>query len=225
MATYVGVSANAAVATGDLTITPPATQTDDIMICAITTRGTNDGVVSFPSGWTKYQELVNGTSLRGILAWKRAVGAEAAFVISRTDTNNDGTAGNVIVFRGCIATGSPINASSMQANAASSTCTAASISTTVANTEILFTMYDHDDGASADQTCTDPGALTERFDNATTAGGDKAVSGAHGAKASIGATGNATGSLTLGPDINIGGITALAPLAVGKPYSQGYIIG
>ena len=208
--TYVGVSANVAAPTGNLSVTPPATQTDDIMVCAVSSH--DNVVLTFPDGWTKYQELDNGVALRSTLAWKRCVGAEAAFTITHPAGN--GIVANVIVFRGCVATGSPINASSMQANASSLVCTAASISTTEADCEIIFTMHDSDNGASSAQTCTDPGDLTERFDNASTLGLDQAVSGAHANKASIGATGNATGDLTLGPDDNNGGLTALEPLII-----------
>ena len=206
--TYVGVSANVAASTGNLSVTPPATQTDDIMVCAVSSH--DNVVLTFPDGWTKYQELDNGVALRSTLAWKRCVGAEAAFTIIHTA--GDGIVANVIVFRGCVATGSPINASSMQANTLSSICTAASISTTEADCEIIFTMHDSNNGESSAQTCTDPGALTERFDNASALGTDQAVSGAHANKASIGATGNATGNLKLGPDANNGGLTALKPL-------------
>ena len=205
--TYIGVSANAAAASGDLTVTPPATETNDIMVCAVTTH--DNVALSFPSGWTIYQEGNNTTAMRSTLAWKRCVGAEAAFIITHTAGN--GIVANVIVFRGCAPSGSPIHASSLLHNASSSTCTATAISTTVAGCGIVFTMHDSDNGASSVQTCTDPGTLTEQFDNASTSGLDQAVSGAWALKSTTGSTGNATGTLSLGPDVNSGGLTALAP--------------
>lgn len=205
--TYIGVSANVAAGSGNITITPPTTQTDDIMVCAVSTH--DNIVLSFPSGWTKFQEGNNTTALRTTLAWKRCVGAEAAFLV--THTAGDGIVGNVIVFRYCLKSGSPIHASSLKHNASSSTCTADAISTTIANCMILFTMHDSDNGASSAQTCTNPGTLTERFDNASTLGVDQAVSGAQALKSATGSTGNATGTLSLGPDINSGGLVALAP--------------
>lgn len=205
--TFVAASANAAAASGDLSVTPPTTQTDDIMILAVTSH--DNVAVTLPAGWTIYQAGNNTTAMRSTLAWKRAVGAEGAFTV--THTAGDGIVANVAVFRGCITDATVINASGLTHNASSSTCTATGITTTVAGAMILFTMHDSDNGASSAQAATDPATLTERFDNASTLGLDEAVSGATALQGSQGATGNATGTLSLGPDVNSGGLTALKP--------------
>ena len=206
---FIGASTNVAAASGNISITPPVTQTDDILICAVTTR--DNVVLTFPAGWTKYQEANNGTSLRSTLAWKRAVGAEGAFTI--THTAGDAIVGNVVVYRGCLATASPINASVMTVNTSSSTCTAASITSIVDGCRLVFTMHDADNGSSSAQSSANLGSLTERFDNLTTLGLDTAVSGADpdSNQATAGASGSSTGTFSLGPDLNNGGNTFLAP--------------
>jgi len=205
--TYVGVSNDAAAGSGDVSVTPPVTQTNDIMICAVTTH--DNVAVTFPAGWTIYQEANNTTAMRATLAWKRCTGAEGAFTV--THTAGDGIVATAIVFRGCLASGSPINISVLTANASSSTCTAATITTTVAGCWLLFTMHDSDNGSSSAQSSANLGAMTERFDNNSNLGLDQAVSGAHVAQVSAGASGGSTGTLSLGPDINSGGNTFLAP--------------
>lgn len=207
---YVGVSNNAAAASGNVTVTPPATQTNDIMICAVTTH--DNVAVTFPSGWTIYQEANNTTAMRATLAWKRCTGAEGAFTV--THTAGDGIVATAIVFRGCVTSGSPINNSILTANASSSTCTAATITSTVDGCWLLFTMHDSDNGASSAQSSANLGAMTERFDNASTSGLDQAVSGAHVSQTSAGASGASTGTLSLGPDVNSGGNTFLAPYVI-----------
>lgn len=206
---FVAASANAAATSGDLSVTPPTTQTDDIMVLAVTSH--DNVAVTLPAGWTIYQQGNNTTAMRSTLAWKRAVGVEGAFTV--THTAGDGIVANVAVFRGCATDSTVINASGLTHNASSSTCTATGISTTVAGAMILFTMHDSDNGGSSAQAATDPATLTERFDNASTLGLDEAVSGATALQGAQGATGNATGTLSLGPDVNSGGLTALKPLA------------
>ena len=107
------------------------------MILAVTSH--DNVAISLPAGWTIYQEANNTAAMRASLAWKRAVGAEAAFVV--THAAGDGIVANVVVYRGCIDTGSPINISTLTSNASSSTCTANSITTTATGCMILFTMF------------------------------------------------------------------------------------
>jgi len=204
----IGQSANAAAASGDITVTPPTTIDNDIMILAVSSH--DNVAITLPAGWTIYQEANNGTGLRASLAWKRCVGVEGAFTV--THTAGDGIVGNVSVYRGCTTESDVIDASILTSNASSSTCTANSITTSVSGAMIVFTMHDSDNGASSAQAATDPATFTERTDNASTLGLDEAVSIADALQGAVGATGNATGTFSLGPDVNSGGLTALKPL-------------
>ena len=199
---FVGASANATAASGDLPVTPPATQTNDIMICAVSTL--DNVALSFPAGWTIYREGNNTAAMRSTLAWKRCTGAEAAFTITHTAGSN--IVANVAVYRGCVATGSPINASSLRHDGVSGTCTADAITPTVPNCLILFSMHSDVAVASSGQAATDPATLTERFDNSLNPG----VSLADGYNVAGGSTGNATGSTAAAR--HTGGLTALTPL-------------
>lgn len=205
---FVAASANASAASGNLSVTPPTTKLDDIMICAVTSH--DNVALSFPAGWNIYQEGNNTAVMRSTLAWKRAAGVEGAFSI--THTAGDGIVANVATFRGCDQISNPISASVLTHNASSSTVTAATVSPTVNNCHLLFTMHDSDNGASSAQTSANFGGLTEIFDNASGSGLDQAVSGANKTAADIsGGTGASTGTISVGPDVNSGGNTLLAP--------------
>jgi len=208
--TFVAASANAAAASGDLTVTPPAgLQDDDIMILAVTSH---DNVsITLPGGWFIYQGANNTTAMRATLAWKRVAGAQSAFTI--THTGGDGIVANLSAYRGCLVTATPINASVLTANASSSTCTAATITSTEDNCMLVFTMHDSDDGASSAQSSANLGSMSanERFENASTLGLDESVSLADILQGAQGASGASTGTLSLGPDVNSGGNTFLQP--------------
>lgn len=205
--TFINSSSNTSATSGDITVTPPTTQTDDIMILAVSTHD-NVGI-SLPANWTIIDQANNGTGLRATTAWKRCVGAESAFTV--THTAGDGIVGNVAVFRGCSTGTNVIHKNLLTSNASSSTCTASAIVPTTDNCMILFTMHDSDNGASSAQAATSPASFTERFDNSSNDGLDEAVSLASGLQTSATTTGTATGSLSLGPDVNSGTLIALLP--------------
>lgn len=205
---FINASANAAAASGNLTVTPPTTQTDDIMILAVSSH--DNVAISLPAGWTIIDQSNNGTGLRATTAWKRCVGAEGAFTVTHTAGN--GIVANVAVYRGCSTGSNVINANLLTNNASSSTCTANSITPTVDNCMLIFTMHDSDNGASSAQDfATSPATITERFDNSSSLGLDQAVSLADGLQTTASASGNATGTLSLGPDVNTGTAIALRP--------------
>ncbi len=201
--TFIGTAGSGA-ASGNVSITPPATVKDDILICAVISA---DNVAStFPAGWTIYKEGNNGAVLRSTVAWKRATGAEGAFTV--THAAGSFIRASVVVYRGCVATGSPINASSIRHNVASATCTATAITPTVPNCLILFTSHSLS-GENTDQAATDPGAMKERFENNPS--GILGVSGADGFNLAGASTGNATTTLAAVVD-NTGILTSLTPL-------------
>ena len=205
---YVGASANVGAASGDLVVTPPTTQTNDIMLCAVTAREDNVAL-SFPAGWTIYREGNNtngGTDMRSTLAWKRATGAEVAFTV--THPAGGRIAGSVMVYRSCVATGSPINASSLRHNASSVNVVADAVTPNVPN--CLIVMTGHTDGTSgiASWACTDPATLTQRVNNTSNV---TRVAGADGYNIAGGSTGNATLTVNVA-EKNTGGLTALTPM-------------
>lgn len=211
----VGLSAAAAAASGNLSVTPPTTIDDDILIAAVTTSDnvacTFPGAGGGTDGWTVYQEVNNGANLRATLAWARANGAASAFTI--THAAGDAIIAKCAVYRGCKASGTPINVSGMTANASSATVTAASVTTTVANAMLVFTAHSGDDVTTSAQVFATAGTPVEQFDDTTALGLDAAISGAELIQAAAGATGAATGTLS-GAIENVGAITALIPAGV-----------
>lgn len=216
--TFVAASANAAAASGNLNVTPPATVTDDIMLCALTTH---DNVAStFPIDWTPVVDVTNTAVMRIAVWWKRCVGAEGIFTI--THTAGDTIVANVAVFRGCFGDpgASPIDNIGLnwtsQQNAASSTVTAGTLTPTQGGCMAVFTMHDSDDGASSAQAWATLGAATaEAFDNASALGTDAAVSLAYRLCDGTNATGAVTGTISLGPDVNVGVNIILRPVPSG----------
>lgn len=214
---FKAVGAVGAVASGNLTLTPPTTATDDIMVVPLTSH--DNVALTFPGGWTIAQEGNNTAAMRATVAWKRCVGAEGAFTV--THAAGDCLIGRVYVYSGCVKTGSPIDASSFSANASSSTCTATTITPTGPDRLIVFTMHDSDDGLSSLEKLNGVN-MTERGDNTTTLGLDAAVSLSDLQVFDIPPTGSATGTLSLGPDVNVGILLALIPqFGVTQPGGPG----
>jgi predicted nuclease of predicted toxin-antitoxin system len=118
---------------------------------------------------------------------------------------------NALVFRGCASGTSVINTSSILHNASSSICNGSAILPSVNDCMIVFVSHDSDNGASATQTCTNPGVLIERSDNASTLNLDAAVATATRLQTSAANTGSFSCTLSVGPDVNTGTSIALAP--------------
>ena len=210
---FVAAGTAGAAASGNITVTPPATQTDDLMVCAVTTF--DNVLCSFPAGWSAIQfQQTNGLTQSMCMYWKRAVGAEAAFVV--THALGDSIVGNVGVFRGCRTAAEPggvFENSASQANAANSVCTCGeSLNTPSFFGEMLiFTVHDGDDGVASGYSSASLGAMTQAFTSATTLGLDTSVSMAYILNTTKGNSGQCTANLTLGPDINIGTQVWLVP--------------
>lgn len=164
--THVGVSAVASAASGNMTVTPPTTQTDDIMILGVTAR--DNVAITLPADWTIFSETNNGASCRVTLAWKRCVGAEGQFTVTHTAGAN--ILGAVSVYRGCAEVGSPIDAFAALTGAQTF---ASAIKPTAPNCMVVFFI-----GVQANVTvaapyrAVDPLILTERFNGTTGSGGN-----------------------------------------------------
>ena len=104
MITVVGTSAVASAASGDVLVTPPTTVSDDIMVLSMAQR---DTVVStLPAGWTISQQVNTGV-FSMVMAWKKCVGAEAAFTV--THTAGAQIVARLTVYRGCMNTAGVVN--------------------------------------------------------------------------------------------------------------------
>lgn len=210
-----------AAANGNGTLVPQPALKYDVLVCAVSSH--DNVALTFPGDWTIEREGNNTAALRATLAWKRyAADDPAPATVTVTHPAGDGIVGRARLFRGCVRTGSPIAASSIRHNAASSTCTADSITPGFDECLIVFTMHDSDDGLSSVQRLSGVTNMAEVFDSTSTLGLDEAVSMAEFWQEFDAATGNATGTLSLGPDVNTGILFALKPqLGLTQPGGPG----
>lgn len=102
-------SAVANATTATLTLVAPACAADDILIAHIVGKDNLD--FTPPDGtWTPIVEANNTTAQRVSLFWKRATGSGGSFNFVKSSDNNILCFGVISAWRGCITTGSPIDA-------------------------------------------------------------------------------------------------------------------
>lgn len=135
--TWVG-AAGTDIASGTVSpvINYPTVATNDIMLAYFLGGTTNSYASTPPTGWTKIVSLNDGASdSSACVLWRRADGTEGA-TLTWTDFMTSSENGRVIVvaYRGCVASGSPINISGVLATDASTTSkTIGPVTTTAAN--------------------------------------------------------------------------------------------
>lgn len=117
--------------------TPPAgVASGDLMIAVVGQRGTGYPVVnSAPAGWTLVLNRDDGGT-SGVSIYRKLATASEPASYAWGLRNNDRAAGAIVAFRG-VDTTTPVEASGTQANAASTSYTAPSITTTTADTLLL----------------------------------------------------------------------------------------
>jgi hypothetical protein len=205
---FVNAGAAAGGGAGDLSVTPPATVTNDVMVCVV---GAEDNVaLSFPAGWTIRVEQNNTTGLRTTVAWKRAVGTEGAFTI--THTAGGDILARVANYRGCNAFGDPFSASAIANNAG---LVAPPIVPKFPNCMVLYVIaYQANISPAAPYRAVDPLILTERFNSTQGSGGGKqGIILADGLKSKDIAT--STGAARTGlTGLNSSALLALTPVEV-----------
>jgi hypothetical protein len=134
-----------------------------------------------PAGWTQIgTEQLSTQSDNGFFGklwvyWKRASSEGANYSFLHVTTMS--TQATIAAYSGCIPTGNPVNTFS-QAGAATATAIATSVTTTVANTKLVYTGHNWDGTG-----LTAPSGMTERFDGITyLADEDRASAGATGTR-------------------------------------------
>lgn len=194
---------------GSLIITKPTgVVSGDIMFANIATRGSNTLSNPTSSGWTLIDgRVLNAGNRWGALLYKIAGAAEPANYTFTLDADADGNVGTIVAFSGVDNT-TPFDVATGTINTANSaTVTANSITTTTANAAvIMFAMEVSNDRSHTGWTTTSPGVLTELYDDART--NRARVAAAWSIKATAGATGNGTATLS-GAERNGGILIAL----------------
>jgi hypothetical protein len=208
--TLFGVGTVAAAASGNITPTLPASfATNDvaILICA-----QSDVVVStIAAGWTIVDPTNSGAAHRCFWAWRRLTAGDADPLI--THAAGDAIIARIAVFSGVQTSGDPYDVKSAQANASSSTVTAAAITPGTANSRILFMGGLKDDGAFSAYSGTNP-TFVEDIDNLTALGNDVSICMASGDKTDTTTTGSRTAT-NARTNVNVGFLVALVPAGAG----------
>lgn len=180
-----------------LNITLPTVAAGDVLLLEYTHRGTGTGTLGGVGGsdWTnKASDLYATSTFSHHLYWKRCDGSESGDALTVTGLTNS-CAGVVTLYRGCKSVGDPIGAILHEANASANE-TMAQITTTRNVAFVVLTVANSPDVAISAQTCTSPGALTERAERLNTTGTDTSIAHASAEKATLGATGALTWAQT-----------------------------
>ena len=157
----VRASSSGVSSSGSLTLALPAgTQQNDVLVATVAHQGGVNRTASAPAGWTLVPntDWADGTNAR-IRAWYRIAGPSepASYTFTLAGGALD-MAGGIAAIRSASTT-SPINASGGQVNASSTSFTAPSLTTTAANTLLLYAA-----GPSTGLTFTPPPAMLEAWD-------------------------------------------------------------
>lgn len=161
--------------TTNFTITIPAgVQTDDLLYVAVTSRdaaGAIPNVVDDDADGEPWERIATSTNVVGTLWYKRATSDTASKTV--TVTNCVGSAsGGITAFSGGSKGLTPHDHISVETNASGNE-THAGFVPSYANSMICMAVFNYgNDEAIANEACTDPGALTERFEQLSTGGSD-----------------------------------------------------
>lgn len=183
---YVSVSSVYSESTS-ITVTAPASIQDNDILVAFARNDVSDSTsLSLPTGFTSIATQSSSDykrTQRYVIGWKRASSESGDYAFGQTGTDPVAYAA-IIVLRGCLASGSPVDVYSNTAYTTSNTTIrAASVTTTVANTMLVAA-----GGTYGVSDFTPPTGMTERLDvgsggcEISMATVEQASTGASGAK-------------------------------------------
>lgn len=179
---------------GDTALTPglpTGYQANDILV--MTYNGFTRSDYSTPSGWTEVTSSPRTDVFGGFegVCWKRATGSESAPTISTAQM------ARIHAISGCIATGSPVDASAVtdQSGGSTSAVSATGVTTTAADDMVfVYVCAGSSNTTVSGWTNSNLVSLTERTDDGTTPGFGLAA--ATGSKTTAGAIGTTTATLS-----------------------------
>jgi hypothetical protein len=183
---------------------PTGTIQYDVMVANIYVVGTDPNITA-PSGWTLVLSTLDGTTAR-LSTYRKVAGASEPASYTWTLSGSTMTEGGIITFYG-VNTTDPIDVYGGQANAASTSYTAPSVTTTVSNAMLVAAFGAKAGGSS--NTVTPPAGMTERYDIGQNNNGPSCNEAATVAQALAGASGTKVATGQSGT--NIGHLVALKP--------------
>ena len=212
--TFVGSNTTAgSSATSAISVDAPAgLAADDVMLALIAQRSGNlpldQNMSSVPAGWVLVRAEDDGNS-QGMVVYLKVATASEPASYAWTLGSSGRTAAGIVAFRG-VDPAAPVNVSQSQSNAASTTYTAPSVLTTLANT-MLVSFYSARRGNLTINAGT---GMTGAFSDATGAGSNGiSVSGSYVEQPSAGPSGDKLSSGNSSQP-NLGMLIALAPAQV-----------
>jgi hypothetical protein len=203
--TVVGVSASPAASASAITPAFPASLAVDDVLLGIgeSTGGANfpsiatNGFAHISSDATPVSPVVQGVNTQLSVVWRRYDGVVTAHAWGDSGDHN---IGRYVAVRGCPTTGNPWHVVAVASSATSSTAASwPGLTTTVDDClilEILATGADISTAQIASITNGTYTSITEQMDNATALGGGGVIICYSATKATAGATGASTGTLT-----------------------------
>jgi hypothetical protein len=181
---------------------PAGAQPGDVEVMAIAVRGAPR--ITPPSGWTLVREDANGNTMRQA-TFTHVVGVSEPASYTWALSVAQSAAGGIIAYGG-VRTVSPVEVSGGQANAASTSVTAPSITTAAPGRRIVGFF-----GTGVATTFTAPTGMVERGDVASSAGTYKVtLEGADMAQETAGATGSQAAK-AVNAAANVGQLLAVSP--------------
>jgi hypothetical protein len=179
---------------------------NDVLLAQITVRGGTGTTITAPAGWTLVRRDDSTTTLAQAV-FVLVAGASEPADYTWTFSPSQKASGGIIAYSGVNAA-APVNVHGGQANASSTSVTAPSVTTTVANARLVGFF-----GAARDTLFTPPAGMTEQWDIASTGGAATSRTASEEADEALGAAG-ATGTrvaTAAAAAVNIGQLVALAP--------------
>jgi hypothetical protein len=191
---YQAFAVHAGNPTTTATITLPTTAADDILLLAAVNAGSTAVILPMVSGnysgggWTGFNGAAMTASYAGFF-WSRCTGDHSGQTIG-IGTAVDSISAGLIVVRGAITTGSPIDTNTSSVTRTANGVTLAGFNTTVPETLAVFMGAGDNDTTFSAQTM-NGAAMAERFDVASTGGADsQAFAATIAGPTSPGATGD-----------------------------------
>jgi len=209
---------------GNVTVTVPSHQANDILLIQVLVRDTND-TITWPLGWTELATVDRGTTARYWWAWARAASNNAYPTVQvNKSTGNGDTYAAVSVYRGAATSGSPWDAVGTPNTGTGAAHTLNGITTTTADTFVIASLCGEDNNTATGTTfsATDPATLQQILYVESGEGNDGACTAGAFTKTTAGATGNVTATWTADPAGSGGIVLALksSGVPVGYPLTQ-----
>lgn len=209
--TFVGSSTNNTGGSGATSLAvnlPAGTAAADVMIAQVSVVGGSGTTITAPAGWTQIVLDNSGSAVRQGLYYRVAGAAEPASY-AWTFSSSQRSAIGILSYRG-VDTVVPVNASSSSDAGASTNVTAAAVTTTSWNTQIVgfFTI------ARGGSSFTPPPGMTEQYDAATAAGPNGiTIESADVFRSAVGSSGSKTATAA-DSAANVGQLVALKAAAM-----------